>query len=758
MLRTRDIVAVLLSVVLCRMAWTSDQDTSNSLRASLRLAFYTSAQLSAPLDVDGDGDSEALVVASTSDEKWNLSVLDLTPMHHASFQSGGVPFLPQVLAVSSDFGLDGKEDKEKKPLILKTGQLLLHHHKRLPHKRKFVESDDRTRHFFCGTDWHHAATTCHTPCPSGDASACPDGETCYADTPCDSHDSSNKQANEEEEMDLSQLYSTTTLAGGLPSVVTYWSDGTLTLHTLTTSEHNDKELVLKFKWRHTLAHGPLEQAHVTFVEAEDVPIAEDSNMGRHGMVLVGGTRTLPETDEEEGPRVSVLYALDAFSGSHMWKVDKDEEEETKKQDNMTDVPLFPLPRGSSSTARRRSHVVPSRAGESQDTAAALPNCFKAFRHSLFKNSALPHFYGSSQDATSQLLHLDRHVHAPQHHRVAKKVAQQREAQKKGRKTPHSSSSSTHRRRTKQKHPKLVFGRPNVVLTHTSEGLDILSLKNGRALCHLSLLEKVLYADLNQDMHLDHVQVITDHIQDVTQHENKWITELASQVQLENDQDTRKRPHRLSRNHRLCHVLGLSGMPPREQLFAANVCGPSSGSSLGVMANALEPAPPLVVDGTDVVVALNHGVISRYHAPTGRNQWQRTLNVRDTTTPTWSSESLDTASLRALPMARAAASPLLWTGENSMMLLSPGRGHAMASATFPQPSIGRPLLADVSGDGTADVIVQSANAIWGYQVVVHTGTSIVFRVLVGLLMCGMALALLRNRFASRSGADKRSTDA
>ena len=42
---------------------------------------------------------------------------------------------------------------------------------------------DRTRHYFCGKDWHHASESCHKHCGSGTSSDCGDGETCYADTP-----------------------------------------------------------------------------------------------------------------------------------------------------------------------------------------------------------------------------------------------------------------------------------------------------------------------------------------------------------------------------------------------------------------------------------------------------------------------------------------------------------------------------------------------------------------------------------------------
>lgn len=45
-------------------------------------------------------------------------------------------------------------------------------------------------HFFCGTSWSDADKTCGVFCPSGDESECPYGEECYANTLCDSRDTS----------------------------------------------------------------------------------------------------------------------------------------------------------------------------------------------------------------------------------------------------------------------------------------------------------------------------------------------------------------------------------------------------------------------------------------------------------------------------------------------------------------------------------------------------------------------------------------
>ena len=80
---------------------------------------------------------------------------------------------------------------------------------------------------------------------------------------------------------------------------------------------------------------------------------------------------------------------------------------------------------------------------------------------------------------------------------------------------------------------------------------------------------------------------------------------------------------------------------------------------------------------------------------------------------------------------------------------------MASAKFPQTAVSRPVFAEISGDGTTDIIVLSSDAIWGYQVAAEPGGPIVLRIFVGLLFMGIMLAFLRNRFGQRK--DKRSTD-
>ena len=54
----------------------------------------------------------------------------------------------------------------------------------IPSKEDPLHRDyDRTRHYFCGSTWHHASQSCHRHCGGGLSSECGEGETCYADTP-----------------------------------------------------------------------------------------------------------------------------------------------------------------------------------------------------------------------------------------------------------------------------------------------------------------------------------------------------------------------------------------------------------------------------------------------------------------------------------------------------------------------------------------------------------------------------------------------
>ncbi|CAB9525155.1 expressed unknown protein (Partial), partial [Seminavis robusta] len=259
MLRTRDIVAAFLALILTRMAWN---DQAENLSASIHLSFYFPFERDqvppAAFDVDGDGTSEALVTMlptlvhkTNGGQQFVLQLLDLKPLHssYSSAKTGvlGAPFQPRELLRSDPIVMTQEEEGEEhggapvKPLQIVTGQVMVRGIPRQSQEADFdaMNLDERSKHYYCGSDWHDAASKCGTPCPSGTADVCPDNERCYADTPCDS----SKPTQQQRDTLVDEIHEDNyhlTPAGGLPSCFTIWSNGQVTMHSLT-SQKEDAE-------------------------------------------------------------------------------------------------------------------------------------------------------------------------------------------------------------------------------------------------------------------------------------------------------------------------------------------------------------------------------------------------------------------------------------------------------------------------------------------------------------------------------------
>jgi hypothetical protein len=780
-------VAIVLALLLTRMAWN---DNLESLSVSVNLAFYfprEQALAVSPFDVDGDGTSEALaVVHASSPMNWVLQILDLKPLHQFG-KTHLAPFRPTVLFTSKDINEEGAE-----PLKLTTGQVLVKStaqtQKKFDKKPYVVATDqeltDRTRHYFCGLDWHDTASKCATPCPSGQASECPGDEKCFADTPCDALSHSRKPMVEDTQV-LFQL----TPGGGLPSIVTFWSNGVLSLHSLTSDmsleeEANtrksstkkqrrqaEKQLELRQMWRNrvfaehidTDAHKiEWDELNVRFL---DSVMSEEQGSAHHGMILVSGSYWNYD-DEEDWEDLEYTYfvlAVDAFTGKILWDSFSEEEKE-----GVQNLPL-PMTRGATSMARRRSRIPSLSQVSPMIEPSTLPNCLVAFKHTL--KDILPFAYWGPHDSDLLAIHMDQKKrnkdknhdadhHAVKHHRGHEHNHDQHKL------LPVAKPKKWHHRFTKKnKQTALVFGRPNVIATHSREGLNIRSLKNGRPLCHLSLLEETLYSDLNADGILDQVQVVTS--PDSEDRKDKWVKRLLHKLEKEHT-DLKEKGAKNKLMDSLptpCHAMALSGMPPREEIFSTSLCGNTQERMGNNPSFTLESIAPIVVESLDgrrgsrdVIVALNNGMVHRLHGASGRKEWQL-VGKHHTDFPTWedSEDNESYAMLTRVQSDKVAPSirPVLLVGENSMAVLSVKDGRVLASASFPQTSMTRPVLAEVSGDGTTDVMILSTDAIWGFQISVKPGASIALRIMVGLMLMGLMLAVLRNRFGQRK--DKRSTD-
>lgn len=725
MLRSRDIVAILLTVWLMRLA----SQESQTLNASLHLAFYTHATVHAPFDVDGDGTVEALAIVSTesTSKVRTLEILDLKPLHSAALSATAAPFRPKTMLAATL-----SSTTTAMPIKLTTGQIMITHTgEGLTKKKKNVtpttKADvpftDRTKHYFCGNDWHHASQLCVTPCPGGTPGECPGDEKCYADTPCNAL---SMQAEVEEEAKKTNYQLTP--AGGLPSVATLFADGTITLHSVTVDHgengdgvNSNKNLELLQLWSHKITLTPGDIYDVVLMGDVDLS-AENAMDGHYGIVLVGGTQQ-PS---------SVVTALDVMTGRVLWTTSSSDEGDLKGNALKA--------RGSSSIARRRSKLVS--AGESDAKHdIALPNCWTAYRHALFLDQTVKPYWGAADNSWSPV-HLDR---SKRHHQHKTSAGGKNDKSKKGKKHHKKHDRQWHHRHAAAKP---VQGRPNALLQRHKGGIQVRSLKNGRSLCHLSLLDQVVYTDLNHDGTLDQIQAVTS-VEGADEQHMEWIVELAREV-MDSKDTGRGRPRRSTH---LCHLLALSGLPAREQLYHANLCPNARDDP------ELSAAPPLLLHngvGRDqqIITALSNGLVSKHDARTGNRLWQHFGEYKDA--PTWHVNS-NAASVTSL-YPNIVGAPILTTGENSMTLLTQTRGKVLATTAFPQTTLSRPLVQDWSGDGTPDVLLQTPDAVWGYRILCKQSRTS-SRLLVGLLLVALALALLRNRFVNSNsgGGDKRSTD-
>lgn len=542
-------------------------------------------------------------------------------------------------------------------------------------------------------------------------------------------------------------------------------------------------------------------------------VVQKNQIGNHGAILFGGRYTLAG----EAPEMS-FHALDAMTGEALWDLDGSRGWSSSSKHNKSQRDAeFPIPIiHTTSSARRRSHLPVTDALDPEldnensfvegEDVMSSEECMAHFRSSVLDeaNGALPHEFWDGEYGSLSVGRFER-AKKPKWKKphVAKKSRQlnQKEALVGRAKQGSSSSSSStavgvpvpgqtrsgvgnskswqadflhraipqrliDRQKYNASHPRM--GKPNVVMFHGRDGLAVLSLKNGRPVCHLSLIDNALYADMDRDGVVDLVQVVTASegsrsggIQNLIQRINKSED---SPVGNRNDGPV------------ICHALVTSGLPPREEVFTAPLClgGPFVSVDPKMPQAGLWAAPPLLVEGSlgygnDVVFAMNNGVVVRYDS-NGREVWRK-KHSKDGT-PSWHSassgflgrvqfgsvkshSSVSASSHRNQHRPGSPVRPILLSGEDGAALISTSSGKVLSNVVYPQSAVDQPLLADLNGDGTDDLLIVSADAIWGYRVVVETGRSGFFSILVVTLVVCVALSALVNK---TSQTPRRSMDA
>jgi hypothetical protein len=472
------------------------------------------------------------------------------------------------------------------------------------------------------------------------------------------------------------------------------------------------------------------------------------------MIVVSGSffsKGKPDPRE----RAYVTIALDSYTGKPLWKVHFSDPTQNIKP------PPLPALRGETSFARRRSNIARlMQADSSSASASALPNCLTLLKRHI--KEVLPYSYWGPNDAGLAAIHLNqkKKTHDSSNHLASKPHEERPALSTNAKKKWHHRFHKRKHNLNQQNHP--MQGKPNALVAQTRGGLQIRSLKNGKALCHLSLLEETLYSDFNNDGVIDQVQILLNSKKN--RPSDKFVWNLVGKLEKEHQELKESGANKkvlMESMPQLCHAMALSGIPAKEEIFSAPICGTAQ-ERAGVNPHVrLDGLNPLVVESLngrrntrDVIVAVNNGMVHRLHGTTGRKEWSLSGSHHENF-PTW-----DTKSHNAL-LARVQSHllpppirPILLAGENSLAVLSAKTGVILASAVFPQVSRLRPILADVSGDGSTDVMVLTEDGVWGFQISVHPGSPVVLRIVVGLLLMGLMLAVIRNRYGRQ---DRRSTD-
>eukprot|EP00804_Cyclotella_cryptica_P030356 CCRYP_011898-RA/>CCRYP_011898-RA protein AED:0.02 eAED:0.02 QI:389/1/1/1/1/1/2/670/819 len=348
---------------------------------------------------------------------------------------------------------------------------------------------------------------------------------------------------------------------------------------------------------------------------------ERNRIGNHGAVLFGGRYITPSNS----PKVS-FHALDALTGVALWDLDGSRgwSSSSKRYLKTSKETEFPVPIiHTTSSARRRSHLPvtdtmdPELDNENSfvegDDVMTSEECMAHFRASMLDdaNGALPHEFWDGEFGSMGVGRFER-AKKSRSRKKSPFVKKSRQLDPKdallgrgregsvsagvggnkpsmgaagslhGRGTGRSGGSSSkswqtdflhraipqrliNRQRYDANHPKM--GKPNVVLFHGRDGLAVLSLKNGRPVCHVSLIDNALYADIDRDGVVDVVQVVTSPegmshsegiqslVQRIAKSENR-----GNSIQVDNKSD----------GPVICHALVTSGLP-RERRSLLPLC-------------------------------------------------------------------------------------------------------------------------------------------------------------------------------------------
>jgi hypothetical protein len=324
-------------------------------------------------------------------------------------------------------------------------------------------------------------------------------------------------------------------------------------------------------------------------------------------------------------------------------------------------------------------------------------------------------------------------------------------------------------------------KPNVIVAHLRDGIEVIHLFSGRTICRLSLKRGIVHADVNADGVIDHVEAVGG------------MSVALSRTRASHGFKMPK-----------CLMMTVSGIPPTHQLYNGSICEASpfsklfsSGSrSMGLglddASNGDEDvliAPPTVVrryDKHDVlfrrqrlsedlslqkfgkrfdsVFMINSGIVTSFRSD-GLQIWQtKTKSSWNTGDDLYSSAS----TIAAKQSMHASVSPFrtregaqkdhtLALGERYLTVLS-SSGVIRSESELEEVPVSTPIVADFNNDGWNDVIVVGPAGIYGYTLERHVATKF-FTLVVGFaIACLVVVSLLnmqpKSKHQTRAAARRR----
>ena len=342
-------------------------------------------------------------------------------------------------------------------------------------------------------------------------------------------------------------------------------------------------------------------------------------------------------------------------------------------------------------------------------------------------------------------------------------------------------------------------RPNAIVAHQEEGIEVVHLFGGRTLCKMLLTPLDAHADVNGDGVLEHVSARGGGGARLTAAGESFLDEEGEKNEKEKHGD------------RACWARVSAGTPPRGVVFEGSICRGSMGVSRHarrdgsvadanaggfISGNTVDVASPVALrrrrdvrvasrgspsrptDGRersvsrldsvrlDLVFLNSRGEMTSY-THEGTRRWQLRTDSG------WARGRGETPGLFAFPLRRNLGGTLeepleMFYGAETEVALAVGAtratfvtpsGYVLATLTLPARPIAPAVIEDVNGDGLNDVVLRTERGTFAWTQKSRVGAR-PFAVLAGalcLLVGGVFVAQVAHAHATGTKRLVRSTE-